>query len=380
MQRSTEFIKQFWRCYFFRVVPPPVDERPWLMGIFGISAFIYRVLLYTSIILVVYNQFIQVKAFAALMLYSVGLLPIIKEAKSIRAMSRRAGGKVSWTFSLITLCVVIAILFLPLSWNVVLPGEVKASRSRLVTVAETGYLTSKWPEVAVPCKKGDLIANLESPLMDLQLQRIESALKEDSVLVDLQQSDRSTFGDSLLTLQKMDGNRKMRSEMLRRRELRQIRAEVNGVFVPALFNISPGSYMPNGLVIGEIISRSSVVYAYATEQEVKLLKKGQYVTVTLPDSPVKVKGKIKEIDPIPAKIKNSTLLQMHGGELAVFPDETTPGEFYSAQALYRVEIVPEDEMPAVFLPGRSVRARVHRRDILANEVWSFLVTAFRREI
>ena len=102
--------------------------------------------------------------------------------------------------------------------------------------------------------------------------------------------------------------------------------------------------------------------------------------MTLPDSPVKVKGKIKEIDPIPAKIKNSTLLQMHGGELAVFPDETTPGEFYSAQALYRVEIVPEDEMPAVFLPGRSVRARVHRRDILANEVWSFLVTAFRREI
>ena len=103
MQRSTEFIKQLWRCYFFRVVPPPVEERPWLMGGFGIAAFIYRVLLYTSIILIVYNQFIQVKAVAALMLYSVGLLPIIKEAKSIRAMSRRAGGKVSWTFSLITL-------------------------------------------------------------------------------------------------------------------------------------------------------------------------------------------------------------------------------------------------------------------------------------
>ncbi len=380
MQRSTEYIKQFWRCYFFQVVPPPVDERPWLMGIFGISAFIYRVLLYTSIILIVYNQFIQVKAVAALMLYSVGLLPIIKEAKSIRAMSKRAGGKVNWTFSLITLGVVIAVLFLPLSWNVVLPGEVKASRSRLVTVNESGYLASKWPEVAVPCKKGDLIADLESPLMDLQIQRVDSALQEDSVLVDLQQSDKSTFGDSLLTLQKMDGNRKLRSEMLRRRKQRQIRAEVNGVFVPALFNLSPGSYMPNGLVIGEIVSNSRVIHAYATEQEVKVLKKGQHVSVTLPDSPAKISGKIKEIDPIPAKIKNSTLLQMYGGELAVFPDETKPGEFYSAQALYRLEIKPEKEVPEVFLPGRSVRARVYRRDILANEIWSFLVTAFRREM
>ena len=71
---------------------------------------------------------------------------------------------------------------------------------------------------------------------------------------------------------------------------------------------------------------------------------------------------------------------MYGGELAVFPDETNPGEFYSAQALYRVEIVPQGKVPAVFLPGRSVRARVHRRDILANEIWSFLVTAFRREM
>ena len=104
------------------------------------------------------------------------------------------------------------------------------------------------------------------------------------------------------------------------------------------------------------------------------------MTVSLPDSSVKVSGKIKEIDPIPAKIKNSPLLQMYGGELAAFPDETNPGEFYSAQALYRVEILPANKLDKVHLHGRSVRARVHRRDMLANEIWSFLVTAFRREM
>ena len=380
MQRSTEFIKQFWRCYFFRVVPPPVDERPWLMGIFGISAAIYRILLYTSIILIVYNQFIQVKAVAALMLYSLGLLPIIKEAKSIRAMSKRAGGKVNWTFSLITLGIVTAVLFLPLSWNVVLPGEVKADRSRLVTVAEPGYLATKWHDGAFACKKGELIAKLDSPLADMQIDRITSTLNEDAVLVDLQQSERQTFGDSLLTLQKMDGNRKLQSEMMRRKGLREIRAEIDGTFIPRLFNLSCGSYMTNGLVIGEIVSDRSVVFAYATEQEVKLLKKDQKVTVSLPDSSKKVSGRIKEIDPIPAKIKNSPLLQMYGGELAAFPDETVPGEFYSSQALYRVEIVPAEKMDEHFFRGRTVRARVHRRDMLANEIWNFLVTAFRREM
>lgn len=380
MQRSTEFIKQFWRCYFFRVASPPVDERPWLMGIFGISAAIYRILLYTSIILIVYNQFIQVKAVAALMLYSLGLLPIIKEAKSIRAMSKRAGGKVNWTFSLITLGIVTAVLFLPLSWNVVLPGEVKADRSRLVTVAEPGYLATKWHDGAFACKKGELIAKLDSPLADMQIDRITSTLNEDAVLVDLQQSERQTFGDSLLTLQKMDGNRKLQSEMMRRKGLREIRAEIDGTFIPRLFNLSCGSYMTNGLVIGEIVSDRSVVFAYATEQEVKLLKKDQKVTVSLPDSSKKVSGRIKEIDPIPAKIKNSPLLQMYGGELAAFPDETVPGEFYSSQALYRVEIVPAEKMDEHFFRGRTVRARVHRRDMLANEIWNFLVTAFRREM
>ena len=380
MQRSTEYIKQMWRCYFFRVVPPPVDERPVLMCLFGIAASIYRILLYTSIILIVYNQFIQVKAVAALMLYSLGLLPIIKEAKSIRSMSKKAGGKVNWTFSLITLGVVIGILFLPLSWNVNLPGEIKASSSRLVSVSEAGYLKSQWYDVAVKCKKGTLLAELESPLSDLQITRVESVLKEDAVLADLQQSERKTFGDSLLTLKKMDGNRKVRSEMLRRKQLRRIRADVDGLFVPKIFNLSPGYFMANGLVIGEIVSGRSIVYAYATEQEVKMLKKGQKVTVKLPDSFTSIKGKIKEIDPIPAKLKNTPLLQMYGGELAVFPDETNPGEFYSAQALYRVEILPEKEMDAVFLHGRTVRVKVHRRDILANEIWSFLVTAFRREL
>ena len=71
---------------------------------------------------------------------------------------------------------------------------------------------------------------------------------------------------------------------------------------------------------------------------------------------------------------------MYGGELAVFPDETRPGEFFSAQALYRVEITADDKKEAVFLYGRTVRARIHRRDMLANEIWNFLVTAFRREM
>ena len=350
------------------------------MCVFGVAACIYKFLLYASIILIVYNQFIQVKAVAALMLYSLGLAPIIKEAKSIRAMSKKAGGKVNWSFSLIALGVIVAILFLPLSWNVVLPGEIRASSSRLVSVVESGYLKSKWPEIAVKCKKGDLLAELDSPLNDLQISRVDAALKEDAVLVDLQQSDRETFGDSLLTLQKMDGNRKVRSEMLRRKEQRQIKADADGYFIPRLFNLSPGYYMAAGLILGDIVSGHSVIYAYATENEVKVLKSGQKVTVSLPDSPKKMYGKVAVIDPIPAKLKNSSLLQMYGGELAVFPDETNPGEFYSVQSLYRVEIVPEKESDAVFFHGRTVRARVHRRDMLANEIWNFLVTAFRREM
>ena len=380
MQRSVEYVKQLWRCYFFRVSEPPHEDRPWLMGTFGVAACIYRFFLYTSIILIVYNQFIQIKAVAALMLYALGLVPILKEAKSIRSMSKKAGGKVNWTFSVITLLVVVGILFLPLSWSVTLPGEIRASASRIVSVTEGGYLKTSWPENPIACRKGDVLAEPESPLHDLEISRVRAVLREDAVLADLQQSDRETFGDSLLTLQKMDSSRKTLGEMLRRKTLRRITADGPGHFIPRMFNLSPGCFLPGGLVLGEIVSGRSVVYAYATENEVKVLKEGQRATISLPDSFRKLSGRIVTIDPIPAKLRNSPLLQMYGGELAVFPDETRPGEFYSVQALYRVEIAPEGEVDPVFFHGRSVRARVHRRDRLVNELWNWLVTAFRREM
>lgn len=350
------------------------------MGTFGVAACIYKFFLYTSIILIVYNQFIQIKAVAALMLYSLGLVPILKEAKSIRAMSKKAGGRVNWTFSVITLAVVVGILFLPLSWSVTLPGEIRAGSSRIVSVTEGGYLKTAWPENALVCRKGDVLAELESPLNDLEISRVRAVLHEDAVMADLQQSDRETFGDSLLTLQKMDSSRKTLGEMLRRKTLRRIAADSSGLFIPRLFNLSPGCFLPGGLVLGEIVSGRNVVYAYATENEVKVLKEGQRATITFPDSFRKLSGRIVTIDPIPAKLRNSPLLQMYGGELAVFPDETQPGEFYSVQALYRVEIVPEGEADPVSFYGRSVRARVHRRDRLVNELWNWLVTAFRREM
>ncbi len=51
MGRSVEYVKQFWRYVCFRLGTPPQESRPIVMLVFGISTFIYRILLYTSIII-----------------------------------------------------------------------------------------------------------------------------------------------------------------------------------------------------------------------------------------------------------------------------------------------------------------------------------------
>ena len=60
---------------------------------------------------------------------------------------RRAGAPASGA---VILLIPAGILFLPLSWNISLPGETVPAEHRLVAVPEGGYLTAALPRRAFP--------------------------------------------------------------------------------------------------------------------------------------------------------------------------------------------------------------------------------------
>ena len=132
------------------------------------------------------------------------------------------------------------------------------------------------------------------------------------------------------------------------------------------------------MVVGELVSDTKMVYAYATDQEVRKLRANQRVEVIFPDRYGVEEGEIQAIAQIPAKLRNSPLLQNFGGPLPVYRDENSLSpEYNSVMALYRIE-VRFDRQPEV-MPGRTVRVKVLHKEVLGEELYNLVMSVFRRE-
>ena len=379
MQRSGEFIKQFNRKWLFGIGSWPWDERPVLMFVFGISAFIYRFLLYTSIILVIYNSMIKALAILLLILevFMIFILPFYNEIRIVKAFSKRAGRRADFTFVIVLLLAAALVLFLPLSWRTRMPGEIRSAHSLLIPVLESGYLVSEAPEKPVSLRRGEKIFQLDSPRLDMELERRRAALKEAEILLQQQMTSEETFGDSQLTRRRIESEKSRISDLLKRKALLCVTSPCEGIFIPAYHRLSAGVMLPAGTLAGMIHSRQTVVTAYASDDQLGRLKEGMKVIMKIRDSRKNISGTIRLVNPVPAVFQDSPLLAAAGGEIkaVVNPDKKT--EYLPENTLFRVEITPDEEV--ICQSGRTLRVFVENRERLFDKVLSAVLYFFRQE-
>ena len=380
MGRSIEYLRSIFRWAVFGVGERPVEKRWVLLLSFGVAAFIYKIFLYTAIILIIYAQFVKAIAVVLLLaeVYVLLIFPLWRELKNIRALSRKAAKRADRLRIIVLLAGIGTVLFFPLSWNVELPAEIQPVKRELVVTQEAGILVSDWPRTAREVRKGETLYQLSSPQLDFSVVRFTWMAKADELLFGMQQLDRESYGDSLLTREKLKSDWIGIREMKRRSTMLRGVAPEDGLFIPARDDISRGSWFPPGLCIGELVSPQLAVTAYADDRQVRKLKEGTAVTIYLPDSMKSLRGKIRSLDRIPAKLQHTPLLQVYGGPIPVYPDESQAGGFISVNALYRVDIDFDD--PAVRqLQGRTVMAKIHHRERLIGKIFDFSVAVLRRE-
>lgn len=380
MTRSSEHLKQSWRHYLLRLGPRPVNERGAFLLFFGVISFVYRIFLYTSIILIIYYKFTKAVAIVLVILelYSIVIYPCWREIQTVRALSRRSANRARWYLGSLLLFSGVLILFLPLSWSITLPAETVPAVRQLVTAPEGGYLTAPLPRRAVPVQQGAPLLQLESPLLDTAIKRLRGTLEYDRILHHLQQLDEKGFSESRVTAEKIASDRLSLEEMRRRRDDLTIRAGMDGIFVPELPSLSPGFFLRKGQRIGEVVSPGLMLYAYATDREIGKLRTGDEATVRLRDSLTGYPVRITAINRIAARLKNSPLLQHFGGPIPVYLEENTAsGSYSSTQTLYRVELMFQDtpELKA----GRVATVKIHHSEQLYTRLRQFLLSILRRE-
>ena len=376
MKRSAECVRQTWRWHFLRLGTPSGEKRKVLLISYGIGAFIYRIFLYTSICLLIYYKFIKALAvlLLALEIYALLLYPLMTEIKTIWKLSRQSTGKAVWLMLSAVILLLSGLLFVPWSWGMTLPGETAPARRSPVSVTESGYLMNPLTDQCIKVEAGTIIAELSVPHLDLAKEKVRRTAEYDRRLFSLQELDEQEFARSVVTAQKIRSDELALQELLRREANRVIKADRPGYFVPAQGELSAGAFLKSNTQIGEIVSRQNTVYAYANDQQVGKVYPGQKGSVRFPDALQKIPCRVKRIDQVAARLKNSPVLQIYGGPETAY--QVSPEEFSTEQTLYRIELdIPENEM----ISGRLVKVKLSHSDRLYTHIRKMLLSFFRKE-
>ena len=379
MQRSSEFIKAWNRRFFLGIGswPDSGDCSPLTLYVFGISAFIYRLFLYTSIILIIYFKFTKPVAIIlmAIEVYTMLLMPVIFELKALKTLRKR----MSWAKTLLTalaVCGLVSLLFIPLPWSFSLPCEIVPETRRMVTVNESAFAAKELKDEPFSVEKGDLILPFRNVFLDFNIRRYEISADRNRAELNLLRSDTKTIGASPAVYEKLRANLLTQNEMKRRRSHMAVRAEAAGIFVPAIKGVSEGRWLEKGTVLGEIVSKEVAVYAYALDREVNRIQKGDRVMIRLRGELKEYPGRIGSLNPVAVKFRDSTLVQAMGGIVPCYPNRKTH-EFTPVNVLYCITVIPDE--PILCRSGRTGQAEVRKTYRMSVELVRSLMHIFYRE-
>ncbi|WP_176012417.1 HlyD family efflux transporter periplasmic adaptor subunit [Victivallis sp. Marseille-Q1083] len=380
-RRGTDLLKSFWRRHLFGlplpVEPMPAKQRAGLF-FYGISAFTYRIFLYTSIILIVYFNFTKTLGIVLLSLevYLLILKPIYDEGKFLY-MSRRQMRNRNVLLSLTgTLCIVL-LLVLPLPWNVTAPCEVKAANSMMVYASISGFLETMPVEDGRLVKRGDLLYSLRNPF--LEWRHREAELDEALSLTELDQAQRNAdrLGEVDIIRQALDNNHTMLAELERKEAQLNTLSNLDGVF--ALHNqyLKPGQWINRGELLGEVFDpRERFIVAYLDENDIQSIRLDDRVTVVLNRELTRYPGRIVRIKPVPEEFAPSPLLSVFGGPVLSVPTED--GRFLPAQGCYEITVAL-DNAPALPI-GRTGNVYLRKFSSVGGNILRDTVQVLRREL
>ena len=155
-----------------------------------------------------------------------------------------------------------------------------------------------------------------------------------------------------------------------------ILAESDGLFIPAMKEVSAGRWLEKGMLLGKIISGNNILHAYARDSEVNRIKCGDKAIVKLRGELQECRGTVTAVNPVAVTFRDSTLIQAFGGTIPCYPNPQTK-EFQPVNVLYCITITPDRPLPPRI--GRTGIAYVEQTYKLYIEIGRQILHVFFRE-
>jgi putative peptide zinc metalloprotease protein len=304
--------------------PAGTDRQSRIFTIFGVSLVVYRIFLYTGIIVGVYYKFDKMIGIV-LAILAFGLFivrPVLKGAAYIFRQRSQISPRPLGLMAFIAVAIaIIAPLTAPISANSVYPCYLQSDLVRKLTVPLHTMVEEVNIETGARVNTGDLLFQLDASKLELQLRlkRTQKEIIEKEIA--LYRLDRETIADvsakEIELRQAIADIDKITKDLALARD--EIRAPFDGVITNLDEKLQAGFQPGEGVIVGELQSWTRcVIIGLIPAAELEKIQVGKDVKVWFPlGEGVTLNKRINAVKSYSEKdLENSPFSSRFGGEVA----------------------------------------------------------------
>lgn len=298
-------------------------ERTWFF-FYTIAAFIYRMFIFTAIILFIAGKFFFIGVlFACWAAANMFLFPAVKAIKFIFVSPRLRQGRARAVMvaAAVMAGIVVLITFLPVPLSTRTEGIVWIPEQSFIRAGTDGFVEKFIATPGALVRDMDPLILCRDPLLPAEIRVLESKLKELQALYDTQRvSDRVKVQ---ITREEMGQITAELEDAREREDQLTIRSSATGTFVVPMAQDLPGRFIKRGELLGYVLDRSEIVARVVVAQsDVGFVRnRTRGVKIRFPESieqtfPAVIRREVPEAtNQLPGRALGSE----GGGEIAIDP-------------------------------------------------------------
>lgn len=359
-QRSINYLGYLIKKYLFGIrhlESPSVGpgERVWLVS-YSIAAFIYRLFIYTSIILFISGKFFFIGIILALWAFvSMFIVPVARRLKFLAASPLLRHSRTrAIAVTAVAVGLVGTLLFaVPAPLRTRSEGIVWIPEQAMVRAGTDGFIERIEAVPDTRVKKGDVLIVCSDPLLSANVSILEAKVAE---LKNRYDSERYTDRvKARITREELDSVRADLARSIERFAELDIRSNSVGKFVLPGAEDLPGRYIRKGDLVAFVLDiERPVVRAVIPQADVDLIRKSDRgIQVRLAEQIDRIYDAevVREIPGAVERLPSTVLGVAGGGEIALDPRDA--GGLKSLESMFQLDIRLKQPVSGVNVGGRA---------------------------
>lgn len=346
-QRGNKYLGYLTQRHLFgiRDAEPPQatpGERVWFI-VYGITSFVYRILIYVSIIIFIAGKFFVAGIIlAAWVVAGMIVWPAIKGIKflfySPKLGRKRARAVLVTGIALISFLAIV--LFVPVPLCTRAEGVIWVPEQCFVRAGTDGFIDRIVVMPGVKVTKGESLIECSDPFLPARIRVLESKLNELKVLYDTQIiSDRIqaeiTVEEIKSVIGELEDARKKNSELM-------INSLADGTFFSQMSQDLPGRFVKRGELLGYVLDSTAInTRVVVSQSDIDMVRQRTFkATIRFPENlDVIVHAVVKRESPAATdQLPSRTLGQQGGGEIAIDPHDQLGTKAFQKMFLFDIEL------------------------------------------